>query len=323
MIQTARWKARSVRAGAAAATALALASLGVAVMTATTAGASRVVMRDGFRCTKVGNGINHVLVARKGQVACAGSANVKLIAKGPGHIVLIAGSGHDTLIASSSRTGHNILIGGAGRDTFKGGRGWDNMWGGKSANTFNGGTGNDQVFNAGPSANTFNCDSQSSVTVVVIKDSAKGTQDDDCSGAHVEDASQRWEGTVTATDGTSSMTITVTDSNDAATTWLAKNGGGTSVTFDISSAHIERDGGGKIQMGDHVEVGSNAPASGTTITALSVQAGSGKDDNQGDDNEGDDNCQGNEDNQDSVLGGSGATGPSCGPAPCSPPEAGR
>jgi len=310
MIQTARWRARGVRAGAAAATALALASLGVAVMTATTAGASKVVMRDGFRCTKVGNGVNHVLVGRKGQVVCAGSANDRLIAKGPGHIVLIAGSGHDTLIASSSRAGHNILIGGAGRDTFKGGRGWDNMWGGRSANTFNGGTGNDQVFNAGPSANTFNCDSQSSVTVVLIKDSAKGAQDDDCQGAHVSDATQRWEGTVTSTDGTTTMTITVSDSNDAASTWLAANGGGTSATFDITNAHIERDGGGNVQMGDHVEVGSNPPASGTTLLAVSVQAGSGKDDNQGDDNEGDDNCQGNEDGQgDRVLGGSGATGP--------------
>lgn len=322
MFRTGWWKARGVHAGAAAATTLALAALGVAAMTATTAGANKVVTRDGFRCTKASNGIHHVLVGRSGQVVCALAGNDTLIAKGPGHIVLIAGSGHDTLVASSSRHGHDILIGGSGTDQFKGGKGWDNMWGGTKSNVFSGGTGNDQVFNGGPTQNTFNCDESSNVRVIVVKDTAaKGSQDDDCQGADVSSATLEFEGTVTATDGTTTMTISPSDENDAAQAYLTGLGNPKTVTFDITHAQIERDGGGKIQVGDGVEVASNL--NGTALVAVSVQAGSGGDDNQGDDNQGD-NCQGNEDNQD-TAGATGPTGPSgpsgsCGPSGATGPS---
>jgi hypothetical protein len=300
---------RNVRA--AIAVGLTIGSLGaITSIASSSVGASRVVTRDGFKCTKVGNGVHHRLVGRAGQVVCALGGNDTLIAVGPGRVVLIAGSGRDTLIASSNRHSHDILIGGTARDRFQGGAGWDNLQGGSAANQFLAGRGTDQLLSGGTASNSYDCSSGSGGTVTVVEDqNAQGSQDDDCQGEDVQTATQEWTGTVTSTDGKTTMTITWSDANDAAQSWLSSNANPKSVTFDISSAIIERDGGGPVQVGDGVEVSSNPPTTGTTLVAVAVQAGSGDDNNQGDDNQGD-NCQGNADDQGNAAAPAGASGPS-------------
>ena len=240
--------------------------------------------QGGFRCTVVGNAHANRLVGHSGDVVCGMGGNDVLIAKGPGRIVLIGGAGNDVLVASKTGRGHDILLGGPGKDRLAGGSGWSSLQGGIGSDRLTAGSGAKQQLDGGPGADSVSCaGSQGSVTVVGDDKSEGDQRSSDCKGDSVDSASQEWAGTVTATDGTTTMTITWTAANDEAQTWLAANGSPKSVTFDISSASIERDGGGPVQVGDGVEVAANPPSSRTTLAAIDVQAGSGGDDNQGDD----------------------------------------
>jgi hypothetical protein len=313
--------------GALAGVALVCGSMGVIVSGALSSGASLKVHRDGFVCTKVTYAANRTLTARAGQVACALGRNDRAVAIGPGRVVLIAGKYHTTLIASQNRHSHDILLGGAGSDKFVGGAGWDALEGGAGNDTLVAGHGPQQFLSGGTGNNSFNCSGNGNEDVTVLQDS-QGNQDDDCNNS--DSATQEWSGQVTSTDGTTTMTISWSDANDAAMQWLQGNGNPTSVTFDITTATIERDGGGQIQNGDCVDVAANA--NGSTLTAVAVEAGKGGDDNQGDDNsQGDSNgggpCGGgghgsDDGNGDGSCGPSGASGPSgsSGPSGASGPS---
>jgi ribosomal protein S17 len=75
-----------------------------------------------------------------------------------------------------------------------------------------------------------------------------------------------------ATVGTSSATVTLREANRAARTWLAANGNLTTVALDLTTASIQRSGGGSLQVGDLVQFSATAPVSGTTLVAVRVEA---------------------------------------------------
>jgi ribosomal protein S17 len=77
-----------------------------------------------------------------------------------------------------------------------------------------------------------------------------------------------------ATVGTSSATVTLREANRAARTWLAANGNLTTVALDLTTASIQRSGGGSLQVGDLVQFSATAPVSGTTLVAVRVEASS-------------------------------------------------
>lgn len=80
-----------------------------------------------------------------------------------------------------------------------------------------------------------------------------------------------WQGQVTAVTATT-VTVTYRDTNDAGQAWLTANGTPTSVTFDITSASIQREGGGSLAVGDVVQIQATAPTSGTTLIASQIEA---------------------------------------------------
>jgi hypothetical protein len=214
------------------------------------------VVFKGHVCTSVATSKHPTAVghARLGHpaVVCGVSGNDTLRAAGKGPVILIAGPGHDTLKASNTRGAHDVLIGSTGGDTF-----------------VTGGSGSDEIILGATSGDTLDC--TTTATITIGGDDQGDNSNGDCqSGGNVDDASQEWQGVITTTDGATTMTIQVTDGNDAALAWL---GSATTVTFDITSADIQVEGGGSLTGGQDVEVTSDGVSSGIGLIALSVDAG--------------------------------------------------
>jgi len=256
--------------------------LGASVAGATTKAhtkhTKKVVVLNGHICTKVATSRHPVAVGRAGAVVCGVSGNDTLKAVGRGIVTLVAGPGHDTLRASTNRLAHDVLIGGTGLDTFQTGSG-------------------DDVVDTAP-GDTINCTPSASITIA--GDSQGDSESGDCQGGNVQDASQEWQGVVTTTDGSTTMTIQWSDVNDGAQAWLDANGDPATATFDITSAQINMGDGGSLAAGDQVEVAANpsdpANLAGATLTAVSVD-GQGPDsqnsDGEGGDGQGDGGGGGN------------------------------
>jgi hypothetical protein len=262
---------------------------------------------DGHTCSQwTTHGTNRLTAVRPGAVICALGGNHTLSA---GHVTgtvfLLARNGTNTLIGSSSRNssdtlradtgnatliagaGHDTLIGGSGRDHLiakggqttlnagsgttwlVGGSGDDDMQGGSGSDSFTAGSGNDTIiFGSGHS--TVNCGT-SAGSVTVIGDDQGENENGDCHSGNVEQAQMQFSGTVTGISG-AIITVLYHHASYSAHQWLSTNGNPTSVMFDTTSATITRIGGGPIQVGDHVRIEANAPTSGTTLIAVSVEA---------------------------------------------------
>jgi hypothetical protein len=95
-----------------------------------------------------------------------------------------------------------------------------------------------------------------------------GEGDGDGGGDHA--SLQRYRGTVTGVSG-SQVTVTYSDANDTAQTWLDANGDPTTVTFDISAATVESTTGSTTPaVNDCIGVSATTPASGLILPAVSV-----------------------------------------------------
>ena len=79
------------------------------------------------------------------------------------------------------------------------------------------------------------------------------------------------QGSVTQASATS-ITVAYREVNGAGLSWLAANGNPTQVVVDLSGAQVNRRGGGAVGVSDRVEVGANAPTSGTTLIGVAVEA---------------------------------------------------
>lgn len=218
------------------------------------------VVLNGHICTKVATAKHPKVTGHAGQTVCGLSGNDTLQAAGPGIVTLVAGPGHhNTLRASRSHGARDVLIssGVPGGDTFVTGAG-------------------DDTVDTAPN-DTITCSSSGSTT---IAGDSSGDQEDGCQSGNSQDASQEWQGVVTTTDGSTTMTVQPSDWNDAAQAWLDANGDPTTVTFDISSAQIDMGDGGSVANGDQVEVAANpsdpTTLAGSTLVAVSVD-GQGSD----------------------------------------------
>jgi hypothetical protein len=246
----------------------------------------------GHKCTVVASGRHRHVVGHAGDVVCGVRGNDTLTAVGPGTVYLIAGRGRDTLVASNDPNAHDVLIGGSGRDTLIAG------------------SSGDDIIEEGSGTDTVNC---GGATVTVVSDDTQGNDDgtgpgtgnsgegdasrntgttgtgntgntgegdngqgQDCQGnGNDQNAAQAWEGTITALPTSTTMTVQWADVDSGAQTWLAANGNPTTVTFDLTGATVQVDGGGALAVGDDVEVAANPPATGTTLRAVDVQASAG------------------------------------------------
>jgi RTX calcium-binding nonapeptide repeat (4 copies) len=240
-------------------------TLGFAASAQAATHAKRSVVLHGHTCTVIATKHRPKVVGHAGDVVCGLKGNDTLTAAGPGVVFLIAGRGKDTLVASSDPNAHDTLIGGSGQDTI------------------DAGSGGDDVIVTGSGSDNIDCGSSGS-TVTVVGDDQGDNENQDCQGDNVDNAALQFEGTVNSTDGTTTMSVSVSDSSDAASSWLAANPScdPSALAFDITNASIEVDNGGSLVATDDVEVEANAPASGCTLTAVSVQAQAGDDNSQGD-----------------------------------------
>ena len=218
----------------------------------------------GHTCTVVASRHHMHVVGHAGDVVCAPKGNATLVASGPGTVFLIAGKGRDRLIASSSPNSNDILIGGTGHDTMTAG------------------SEGDDVIDAGTGSDNIDCGS-GTANVTVVGASSDDQENEDCQSANVEDAALHFEGTITAVDSATppgSVTVSASDSSDAASAWLAANPScdSTALVFDLSTgpASVSVDGGGSLAPGDDIEVEANAPASGCSPVAVTVQAQPGE-----------------------------------------------
>jgi hypothetical protein len=193
-------------------------------------------------------------------------------------VLLIAGHGKQRLVASNDANAHDVLIEGTGRDTVVVGNGGDD------------------IVEEGTSPDSVSCGSTGTVTVVDDNqgnddnqgdDDSQGNNNDDSQGdnnnqgdcegdSNVASASMEWEGTIAAPPTSTTLTVQWTDVNDGAQSWLNTQPPPppNPVTFDISSASIELDGGAPLAVGDEVEVASNLPNASTPTepVAVDVQA---------------------------------------------------
>jgi len=216
------------------------------------------VVMHGYTCTKVAKKRHQTVVGTAGQVVCGLRGGVKLMASGPGHVVLIAGPGQETLVGSSTPGSDDTLIGGSGDDTLEAGD-----------------SGN-QVIDTGTGPDTIDCGTGGS-TVSVVGAGSDDTENSDCTGGNVSDTSLEIHGTVNtvASDG-STMNVSFQEAEDTFQAWLDANGDPTSVDIAITpstSTHV--DGGGSLAAGDWVEVTANTSSTtlaGSTLTAVDVQA---------------------------------------------------
>jgi hypothetical protein len=183
---------------------------------------------------------------------------VKLVASGPGHVVLIAGPGRETLVGSSNPGSDDTLIGGSGDDSLEAG------------------DGGNQVIDTGTGPDSIDCGNGGS-QVSVVGAGSDDTENPDCGGGNVSDTNLEIHGTVNtvATDG-STMNVSFNEAEDTFQAWLDANGDPTSVDIAITpSTTIQVDGGGSLAAGDWVEVTANTSSTtlaGSTLTAVDVQA---------------------------------------------------
>lgn len=237
-----------------------VAGLGSQAGAATSHAKSSPVVMAGHQCTVVATRHHSKVVGHAGDVVCAPTGNAVLRASGPGTVLLIAGTGRDKLIGSSSLGAHDVLIGGSGQDTLVAG------------------SSGDDVIDAGSGSDSIDCGT-GGATVTVVGASSSDSESSDCGGSNVEDATLQFEGTISSVDsGTppATLTMSVSDSNDTAQAWLAANPScsATALVVGLASvpATVEVDGGAPLATGDQVEVEANAPASGCSPAAVSVQA---------------------------------------------------
>ncbi len=253
-------------------------------------------------------GLNEHLTA-KGPgtvVLIGGPGNDTLTATGSGTAFLFGGPGADHLTASSVRNSHDTLHGGSGNDTLKGGSGNDSLNGdggndslsagsgqttenaGPGDDTLSGGTGTDDLnggvgndtFHAGHSGSeTFNLGGGhdhadcggGTTTVTVVGEDANDTESANCHDGNVNQAQFFFRGKITAING-AIVTVAYHEVSDSAQAWLDANGDPTTVDFDTTTATINREGGGPLQVGDFVRVLANAPSSGLVLPAVEVDA---------------------------------------------------
>lgn len=252
------------------AVALMFASLSVPLAGASTAhGAkAKVVHVDGYTCTIVGTPGADKLTGKAGDVVCGLGGNDQLGATGPGLVVLIGGPGNDKLTASTAKGAHDILLGDDGNDALIGGAGIDDLNGGPGQNTETTGAATTTV-EEGSGANTVACASPTATVVEV------GAGSDDrhgvCRGAKLYGATALLSGKITATS-TTTIDVATSSVSSGAVAWLAANGNPATVTIDLATAKIVREGGGALQLGDRVRVGINLPTTGTTLVGLFVRA---------------------------------------------------
>jgi len=252
--------------------ALTLASMSVPLAGATTAHGSKpkVVHADGYTCTVVGTPGADKLTGKAGDVVCGLGGNDQLTASGPGLIVLIGGAGNDKLTASTSQSANDVLLGDSGNDVLIGGAGIDDLDGGSGQNTDTSGTATTTV-DEESGATTLACASAAGTVVEV------GTSSDDHHGVckvaktSVYAAQAFLAGKISAVTATT-IDVTTTSVSSGAVAWLAANGNPATVTINVASAKIAREGGGALQVGDRVRAGVNLPVSGTTLSGLFVRA---------------------------------------------------
>ena len=230
----------------------------------------KAVRAAGYTCTVVGTPKADKLVGHAGDVVCGLGGNDTLTATGSGTVVLIAGTGNVTIVASKTRGANDIIIGGKGHDAVVGGAGNDTVNVGQGTTTVAAGTATTTVDESNGSS-SLSCAAPGGTVVIV----GAGADDHEgnCSNDTVVQAGLRLSGTVTAV-GATTIDVAYSHVSDAAVSWLAANGNPTTVTVDVSSATVVRDGGGSIAVGDTVRVAANAPASGTTLTGVYVHASS-------------------------------------------------
>lgn len=219
-------------------------------------GIKKTVVMHGYHCTKTATVRNPVVTGNPGDVVCGVSGKDTLQASGS-NVVLIAGRGKDTLIASSVPGSVDTLIGGKGRDTF-----------------VTGGTGSDVVL-TGTGQDTIDCTSGGQVT---ITGADAGDQENDCTGPGDQNVSQYWHGSVTAvaSDG-STVTVAVSDSNDVAQAWLQVQSPACALgamVFDLTTtpADVQVDGGGTLAAGDDVAIEADAGSVNCEPVAVNVWA---------------------------------------------------
>ncbi|MEI7479454.1 MAG: hypothetical protein WCK25_04000, partial [Actinomycetes bacterium] len=252
--------------------AITLASMSVPLAGATTAHAAKpkVVHADGYTCTVVGTPGADKLTGKAGDVVCGLGGNDQLTASGPGLIVLIGGVGNDKLTASTSRSANDVLLGDSGNDALIGGAGIDDLDGGTGQNTDTSGTATTTVEEE-TGATTLACASAAATVVEV------GASSDDHHGvckvarSSVYAAQVFLSGKIAAVTATT-IDVTTTSVSSGGVAWLAANGNPATVTINVATAKIAREGGGALQVGDRVHAGVNLPANGTTLSGLFVRA---------------------------------------------------
>jgi hypothetical protein len=247
----------SARLGAGLFAIVGLVGLGASTSAAKVRHATHVnkpVVLDGHICTKTATSRHPRVVGHasngKPAVLCGVSGNDTLKATGPGVVFLIAGHGNDTLIASNDPAAQDVLVGGSGQDTFVAGNQGDD------------------VIETAP-GDTIQC--TTGATTTIAGDDQGDNENGNCGGDNVDNATQEWQGTITALTDTTSMTVQWSDNNDAAQAWLDANGDPATVTFNISSATIT----GTLAVNGQVQVESNPSSStlaGSTLNAVSVEA---------------------------------------------------
>jgi hypothetical protein len=241
---------------------------------------SAPVVMHGNTCTVVAGKKHRTVVGHAGDVVCAPKGQATLIASGPGTVLLIAGSGKVHLIAANDPKAHDILIGGTGNDTFTAG------------------SQGDDVIDEGSGGSSVDCGSSGGASVTVVSDDNSGvsqgddgqtgggsnsggdenSQNSDCQGNNVDSATMEFEGTVTAVDSANppaTVTISATDTNDGANTWLAANPtcSASALVIDLKTgpASIATDNGAPLAVGVDVQVSANAPAGGCSPVAVAVE----------------------------------------------------
>ncbi len=215
----------------------------------------------------IGDGGNDTLTGGAGDDSLSGGSGNDTFSGGSGQVTENGNSGNDHLVAGA---GTDTLNGGTGDDTLSGGSGSDTLNGGPGDDTISAGTGGDDTVDGGSGSDSINCGT-AAVPVTVVGEGGDH-ENNDCANGNVEHVGTSWHGTVVAT-GAGTVDVHVNDANDGAQTWLDANGDPSIVTFDVSTATINREGGGSLQSGDEVHIEANAPLSGLIWLAVAVDAG--------------------------------------------------
>ena len=216
------------------------------------------------------------LIGDSGSDTLSGGGGNDTLSGGPGNDTLSGGTGQ---ITDNGNAGNDHLVAGSGTDTLNGGLGNDTLSGGSGQDTLNGGPGNDTItagtsgddtVDGGTGTDSINCGT--TATAVTVVGESGDHENQDCNSGNVEHVGTSWRGTVVAV-GTGTIDVQIADANDSAQAWLAANGSPSVVTFDISLATLNREGGGVVQVGDDIHIDANAPITGLVWSAVSVEGG--------------------------------------------------